>query len=86
MDSVGDKAMYQDAMTKTRMERGKGFQCQSGGASGLCPQPAAFRSCAGGVVCRLESSEWACLRNCLMRMILLLQKQFKELLLGKSRK
>ena len=32
----------------------------------------------------LESSEWACLRNCLMRMILFwLQKQFKELLLGK---
>ena len=42
MNSVGEKATYQGATTKTRMERGKGFQCQSGGASGLCPQPAAF--------------------------------------------
>ena len=53
MDSVGEKAMYQDSMTKTRVEtreRGKGFQCQSGGASGLCPQPAAFHPSAGGVV------------------------------------
>ena len=33
------------------------------------------------VLSRLESSEWACLRNCLMRMILLLQKQFKDLVL-----
>ena len=53
MDSVGEKAMYQDAMAITRVERGKGFQFQSGGASGLCPQPAAFRPCAGGVVYRV---------------------------------
>ena len=57
MDSVGEKAMYQDAMTKTRVERGKGFQCQSGGASGLSPQLAAFRPCAGGVVERVQSAE-----------------------------
>ena len=42
--------MYQVEMTKTSVERGKCFQCQSGGASGLCPQPAVFRPCAGGVV------------------------------------
>ena len=42
--------MYQDEMTRTSVERGKGFQCQSGGASGLRPQPAVCRPCAGGVV------------------------------------
>ena len=55
MDSVGEKAMYQDAMTITRVEIGKGFLCQSGVESGLCSQPAAFRPCAGGVVYRVKN-------------------------------